>query len=69
MFVFISYKTIKIGVTFTKCKLMITVAVKPSLFRDINNSKNGNDPITSFSLVNSVLECFVFKYSLNFSRW
>ena len=69
MFVFISYKTIKTGVNSTKCRLMINrCSIKPLLFRDISTSKYGNDPLTSFSLVNFILACFVFKYSLNFSR-
>ena len=53
-FVFISCKTTKIGVNSTKCRVMINRC-------SIN--------FVYFSLVNFVLACFVFKYSLNFSRW
>ena len=66
MYVFNSHKAIEIGVN---TGLWYTVVVKLLLFRDITTSKNGNDPLTSFALVN-LLACFVFKYSLNFSsRW
>ena len=43
--------------------------VKLLLFCDISTSKSGNDPLTSFLLVNFVLACLVFKQSLNFCRW
>ena len=36
------------------------------LFHEIRTSKNGNDALTSISLVNFILACFVFKYSLIF---
>ena len=39
--------------------------VKSFLFRDVSTSKNGKDSLTSFSLVNIILACFLFKYSLN----
>ena len=39
--------------------------MKPLLFCDITTSKNGNDPLTSFSLVNFILACFVFKNHLD----
>ena len=45
---------------------MIHCCGKHLLFRDISTSKNINDPLTSFSLVNFILACFVFKYSLNY---
>ena len=62
MFVFSSYKTIEIGVKSFKCRLMINLCSKPLLFRDISTSKNCNDSLTSFSLANFILACFVFKY-------
>ena len=66
MFVFISYKTIKIRVNSTKCRLMINFIVEPVIFRNISTTENGNYPLISFSLVNFILACFVFKYLLKF---
>ena len=43
MFVFINYKTIKIGVNSTKCRLMINCCSKPFLIW-----VNVNGPLTSF---------------------
>ena len=45
-----------------------TAVVKLLLFCKISISKNRNDPLISFLLVNLILIYFVFKYSLNFLR-
>ena len=66
MFVFISHKTIKIEID-NIIGLWETVVVKPLLFCDISTSKNGNDLLTTISVVSFILACFVLKYSLNFS--
>ena len=54
MFIFISYKIIKIGVKSTACRLMINCCSK-SLFCDISTFKDGKDLLTSFSLVIFIL--------------
>ena len=53
MFIFSSYKTVKIGVNSTKCRKNLVVV--KLFFRDISTCKNGNDPLTTFLLVNFIL--------------
>ena len=68
-FVFICYKTIKIRVNSTKRRFMMDHCSNLLLFCETSISKNGNDPLTSFLLVNFILAYFVFNYSLKFSTW
>ena len=62
-------KLLKFRVNSTKRRFMMDHCSNLLLFCETSISKNGNDPLTSFLLVNFILAYFVFNYSLKFLRW